>query len=66
VCGPQEGHCERRPFERRPLGKKMRNPRWWPRNGCDGRLIEKFLITTIRVNLVLNLSETWRRQHKFA
>jgi len=25
----------------------------------------KFLITTIRVNLVPNLSETWRGQHKF-
>jgi len=25
--------------------------RWQPRNGCDGRLIAKFLITTIQVNL---------------
>jgi len=40
----------------------MRNPRWQPRNGCDGRLIAKILITTIQVNLVPNL----RRQHKFA
>jgi len=39
---------------------------WWPRNGCDGRLIAKILITTIQVNLVPILSETWRRQHKFA
>jgi len=43
----------------------MWNPRWQPRNGCDGRLMAKFLITTIQVNLVPNPSETWRRQHKF-
>ena len=30
--------------------KKMRNPRWRPRNGCDGRLMVKILITTIQVN----------------
>ena len=48
-----------------PLRKKMWNPKWWPRNGCDGRLIAKILITTIQVNLVSNPSETWRRQHKF-
>jgi len=52
VCGPP----------RRPLWKKMWNPRWWPRNGCDGRLIAKILIMTIQVNLVLFL---WRRQHRF-
>jgi len=39
--------------------------KWWPRNGCDGRLMVKFLIATIQVNLPLNPSETWRRQHKF-
>ena len=39
--------------------------KWWPRNGCNGRLKAKILITTIQVNLVLNRSETWRRQHKF-
>jgi len=48
---------------RRPLWKKMWNLRWWPRNGCDGKLIAKILITTIQVNLMLNL--IWRRQHKF-
>ena len=32
--------------------KKMWNPRWRPRNGCDGRLMVKILITTIQVNLV--------------
>ena len=30
------------------------------KNGCDGRLIAKILITTIQVNLVPNCSETWR------
>jgi len=35
------------------------------KNGCDGRLMENFLITTIQVNLVENPSETLRRQHKF-
>jgi len=30
------------------------------KNGCDGRLIAKILITTIPVNLVPNCSETWR------
>ena len=32
----------------------MWNPRWQPRNGCDGRLVAKILITTIQVNLVSN------------
>jgi len=32
---------------------------------CDGRLIAKFLIATIQVNLVPNPCETWRRRHKF-
>ena len=50
----------------RPLWKKTWNPKWLPRNGCDGRLIAKILIMTIQVNLVLNPSEMWRRQHKFA
>jgi len=30
------------------------------KNGCDGRLIAKILITTIQVDLVPNRSETWR------
>jgi len=30
------------------------------KNGCDGRLIAKILITTIQVDLVLNRSEMWR------
>ena len=45
--------------------KKLWNPRWQPRSGCDGRIIAKFLITTIQVNLVPIPSEVWRRQHKF-
>ena len=32
----------------------MRNQRWQPRNGCDGRLMAKILITTIQANLVQN------------
>ena len=28
------------------------------KNGCDGRLIAKIVITTIQVNLVLNRSKT--------
>jgi len=35
---------------------------WQPRNGCDGRLMTKILITTIQVNLVSNPR---RMQHKF-
>ena len=38
MCGPQEGHCEKR-------------CEWRPRNGCDGRIIVKILITTIQANL---------------
>jgi len=30
------------------------------KNGCDGRLIAKILITTIQVNLVLNCNGMWR------
>ena len=40
VCGPTKA-----------IVKKMWNPRWQPRNGCDGRLIAKILIMTIQVNL---------------
>jgi len=50
---------------RSALWKKMWNPRWQPRNGCDGRLMVKILITTIQVNLVPNPCETLRRQHIF-
>jgi len=50
---------------RRPLWKKMWNPRWLPRNGCNSRLIAKISIATIQVNLMPNHSGMWRRQHKF-
>ena len=33
--------------------KKDGNSRWWPRNGCDGRLVIKSLLMTIQVSLVL-------------
>jgi len=49
---------------RRPFWKKMWNPRWQPRNVCDGRLIAKILRTTIQVNLVPHPNEMWRSQHK--
>jgi len=29
----------------------MWNQRWQPRNGCDGRLVAKNLITSIQVNM---------------
>ena len=44
--------------------KKLWNQRWWPRSGCDGRIMTKFLIATIQMSLVPISSETWRRQHK--
>ena len=34
------------------------------KNGCDGKLIVKILIMTIKVNLVPNRSKT-KRPHKF-
>ena len=34
--------------------------------GCDSRIMAKFLLTTIQVNLVSIPSESWRKQHKFA
>ena len=36
-----------------------------PEVAVMGRIMVKFLITTIQVNLVPILSEAWRRQHKF-
>jgi len=51
VCSPQE----------KAMMKKDVNKRWHPRSGCDGRFMEKLLITTIQVNLVSNPSEMWRR-----
>jgi len=32
VSGPQEGYC-----------KKVVKSKWWPRNGCDGKLMAKVL-----------------------
>ena len=43
--------------------KDVKNPRWLQRNGFDGRLIAKILITMIRVNLGPNPNKTWRKQH---
>jgi len=55
--------CKKGAAPKRPLWKKMWNPRWQPRNGCDGRLMANFLIMKIQVNLVLNPVE--KAQHKF-
>jgi len=57
---PKQPHCKKKRCAdpKRPLWKKMWNPRWQSRNGCDGRLMTKILITTIQVNLVPNPSET--------
>ena len=43
------------------LWKKMWNPKWWPRNGRDGRLNAKILIMKIQVNLccLLHISQFW-------
>ena len=59
-CKKSAAHAKKRAW------KKLWNPKWWPRSGCDGRIMAIFLITTIQVNLVLIPSEAWRRQHKFA
>jgi len=47
---PQKDHCEKR--------SEIQH------GSQDGRLMAKFLIMTIQVNLVPNPSEMWRRQHK--
>ena len=64
---PKQSSCKK--ISVRPtkmlLWKKMWNPKWRPRNGCDNRLKAKILIMTIQVNLMLNRSETRRRGHKF-
>jgi len=52
------------PAVKKRCGRKKKKM-WQPRNGCDGRLMAKILITTIQVNLVPYPSEMWRRQHKF-
>jgi len=36
---------------KKAIVKKMWNPKWQPRNGCDGRLNTKILPTTIQLNL---------------
>ena len=48
---PKQPSCKKsvRP-SKRLWWKKMWNPRWRPRNGCDGKLMVKILITTIQVN----------------
>ena len=38
-------------MQKKTAWKKLQNQRWWPKSGCDGRIMEKFLITTIQANL---------------
>jgi len=59
---PKQPSCKKSMW---PPRMQLWNPKWQPRNGCDGRLKAKILITTIPMNLVPNHSETWRRQHRF-
>ena len=51
ISNPKQPSCKKsvRP-SKRLWWKKMWNPRWRPRNGCDGRLMVKILITIIQVN----------------
>ena len=50
---PKQPNCKKRSAAlKMAMVKKMGNPRWRPRNGCDGRLMVEILITTIQVNLV--------------
>jgi len=53
-CGPKKA-----------IVKKMWNPRWRPRNGCDGRLMAKYLIKTIQVNLCCLLHVSLKFGTKF-
>ena len=46
-CKKRCGSCKKRQHE-----KKLWNQRWRPRSGCDGRILAKFLIIAIQLNLV--------------
>ena len=49
--------CKKRCGPKKAMMKK--DVKWWrPRNGCDGRLMVKILITTIQVNFVPRPSGT--------
>ena len=51
ISNPKQPSCKKSVWPSERLWwKKMWNPRWRPRNGCDGRLMVKILITTIQVN----------------
>ena len=59
LSNPKQLSCKKRVWPSERLWwKKMWNPRWRPRNGCDGRLMVKILITTIQVNFVPRPSGT--------
>ena len=40
-----------RPMQKMKAWKKLWNPKWRPRSGCDSRIMAKFLITAIQANL---------------
>jgi len=40
---------------KKAIVKKDVNPRWRPRNGCDGTLIPKILITTIQICVAFSM-----------
>jgi len=55
---PKPPSCKKRLRpQKRHSEKRCEILSWQPRNGCDGRLIAKILITTIQVILVPNLEE---------
>jgi len=41
--------------------KKLWNPRWRPRGGCDGRIMAKVLITKIQANLNAGVKITFQK-----
>ena len=49
----KQSSCKKRcgPCKKTTAWKKLWNQRWRPRSGCDGRIMAKFLMTTIQANL---------------
>jgi len=42
VSNPKQPSCKKGCGPKKAIVKKCKNPRWWPRNGSDGRLMVKF------------------------
>jgi len=55
---PKQPSCKKVCGPKKAIVKKDLKSRVAVKNGCDGRLMAKFLIMTIQVNLVPNPSET--------